>query len=109
MLCQEATIKQRSDQRLISRLIALIRKRSPDDIKSWSPSEEILINWRPRCFLWKAVESHPSSQKYTLNDTLNKSCSQHLGFVFFSNTFIIDFSLEELNTANISFYEMSIL
>ena len=36
-------------------------------------------------------------------------CSQQLGFVFFSNTFKIDFSLDELNTANISFYEMNML
>ena len=31
------------------------KKRSPADSKCRSPSEEILINWRPRCFLWKAV------------------------------------------------------
>ena len=29
--------------------------RSPADSKCRSPQEEILINWRPRRFLWKAV------------------------------------------------------
>ena len=52
---QKTTIKQSSDQRLFYILIALIRKRSPADSKGRSPSEEILINWRPGCFLWKAV------------------------------------------------------
>ena len=54
-LCQEATVKQRSDQRPFWSPIALIRKKSPIDSKGRSPSEEILINWRPRCFIWKAV------------------------------------------------------
>ena len=48
------------------------------------------------------------SQKHKLNGRLNKFSSPQLGFVFFSNTFIIDFSLDELNTVDISFYEMKI-
>ena len=59
--------------------------------------------------LWKAVLTHPLSQKNTLNGTLSTICSQQWGFVFFSNTFKIDFSLDELNNANISFYEINIL
>ena len=85
------------------------KKKSPRDSWGRSPLEEILINWRPRRFLWKAVLTDPLSQNYKLISTLNKICSQQLGFVFFSNTFKIDFSLDELNTANISFYEMNIL
>ena len=84
------------------------QKRSAADSKGRSPSEEILINWRPRCFLWKAVWTNPFSQNYTLNGTLNKVYSQQLGFVFFSKTFIFHVFLDELKTANISFYEMSI-
>ena len=30
-------------------------RRSPTDSKCRSPQEEVLINWRPRRFLWKAV------------------------------------------------------
>ena len=73
---------------------------SPADSKGRSPSEEILINRRPQCFLWKAIKTHPLSQKYTLNGTLSKICSQQLSFVFFSNTFIVGFSFDELNTGN---------
>ena len=32
-----------------------------------------------------------------------------MGFVFFINSFKIDFSLDDLNAANITFYEMNIL
>ena len=67
--------------------IALIRERSPADIKGQSPSEEILINWRPRFFLWKAVETHPSSQKYTLNGTLKKIVLK--SWVLFSSAILL--------------------
>ena len=73
------------------------QKKSPADGSGRSPSKEILINWRPRRFLWKAVLTHSLSQNYKLIGTLNKTCSQLLGFVFFSKTFIIDFSLDEFS------------
>ena len=47
-----ATIKQRSDQRLIWSPIAPIRKKGVQLIARAGP---LSINWRPRCFLWKAV------------------------------------------------------
>ena len=50
-----------------------------------------------------SIESEKYTQRYT-----KKIWCQLLGLVFFSNTFIIDFSLDELNAANISFYEMNI-
>ena len=54
------------------------------------------------------LNSSIESEKYTKRYTKN-ICSQQLGFVFFSNTFSINFSLNDLNTANISFYEKNIL
>ena len=55
-------------------------------------------------FLMESCLNSSIKSKYTLNSTLNKICSQQLGFVFFSITFIIGFSLDELITADISFY-----
>ena len=51
-----------------------------------------------------SIESEIYIKLYT-----KKICSQQLVFVSFCNTFIIDFSLDELNTANIYFYEKNIL
>ena len=53
-----------------------------------------------------SIESEIYTYAYAYG-TINKICSQQLRFVFFSNTFIIDFSVDELNTANISFNEMN--
>ena len=47
-----------------------------------------------------SFESKIYTKRYT-----KKFCSQLLGFVFFSNNFIIGFTLDELNTANISLSE----
>ena len=60
-------------------------------------------------FFWKAVKTHPLSQKCTLNGMINKICSQLLGVLFLSNTFIFGFALDELCIAIISFYEINIL
>ena len=60
-------------------------------------------------FLMESCLITSIESKITLNGTLNKVCSQQMRFVSLSNTFIIDFSLDELNFANISFYEMNIL
>ena len=44
-----------------------------------------------------SIETEIYTKMYT------KYSSQQLAFIFFSNTFLIDFSLDELNTAKISF------
>ena len=48
------------------------------------------------------------SKLYKKRNT-KKICSQQLTFVFFSNFFLIGFSLDELNPASISFFEKIIL
>ena len=48
------------------------------------------------------IESEIYTKRYIKN-----ICPQQL--VFFRNAFINDFSLDEVNTANISLYEMDIL
>ena len=53
------------------------------------------------------LNSPIKSKTYTKRYT-KQICSQQFGFVLFSNTFIIGFSLDELNAANISFYEINI-
>ena len=46
------------------------------------------------------LNSPIKSKTYTKRYT-KQICSQQFGFVLFSNTFIIGFSLDELNAANI--------
>ena len=57
-------------------------KKSPADSWGRSPLEEILINWRPRRFLWKAVLTHPLIQNYKLIGTLKKNLFSTVGFCF---------------------------
>ena len=57
-----------------------------------------------KSWLNSSIESELYNKRYN-----NKICSHQLGFVFFRNSFLIDLFLDELNTANISFYEINIL